>query len=200
MWGPEGKKKCISNNNFWVNQLQSLDWKANLLQWPERLLRSHPEMTWPCTYSWLTPVCWSLLARFGPLAFLHPWSAPRSPSSTWHMALVSPPLRRWGWRSRLASPPDWWAESRIAAGLSALWGPWREGAKRSQQIEVKIMILLICFTEDNSGIFTEKTADRFCPSMQANTMGIIGLSQNGSGNSQENLEGGVLSSRLQKRI
>lgn len=41
-------------------------------------------------------------------------------------------------------------------------------------------------------------ADCFCPNTQTNTMGIIGLSQNGSGNSQENLEG-VFYSLLYKR-
>lgn len=35
----------------------------------------------------------------------------------------------------------------------------------------------------------EWSADRFCPNVQASTMGIMGLSQNGSGNSQENFEG-----------
>lgn len=41
----------------------------------------------------------------------------------------------------------------------------------------------------NSGKLTEWRADRFCPNVQASTMGIIELSQNGSGNSQENFEG-----------
>lgn len=41
----------------------------------------------------------------------------------------------------------------------------------------------------NSEKLTKWRADRFCPNVQASTMGTIGLSQNGSGNSQENFEG-----------
>lgn len=43
--------------------------------------------------------------------------------------------------------------------------------------------------EATLGKLIEWMADRFCPNVQASTMGIIGLSQNGSGNSQENFEG-----------
>lgn len=115
---------------------------AHLLQWPERLLLSRPEMTWPCTYSSPTPLCWSLPAHFAPLAFLRPWSALQSPSSTWHMALVSPPPHRWGWHSHLASPPDWWAESRIAVGLSALWGDEEKSQNRVSKVKWKFWFCL----------------------------------------------------------
>lgn len=43
--------------------------------------------------------------------------------------------------------------------------------------------------EATSGKLIKKLADRFCPNVQASTMRIIGLSQNGSENSEENLEG-----------
>lgn len=74
--------------------------------------------------------------------------------------------------------------------------------KRQESIGRRCKVSIILFVSENDRALynttrlkanweklTECRDDRFCPNVQASTMGIIGLSQNASGNSEEIFEG-----------